>query len=128
MVISVHTPPVETRGEGPTPSSSSKARPGIPERAFALKPREPACVETVEFAEGCPLPATLRTALCAIRDDIRALRRRVAARGYIESIQGHTALVGIAEAEAIKIIRRIDRHIWPEWTRIEAMSGRPSSG
>ena len=30
-------------------------------------------------------------------------------RGHIETIQGVEALIGIADAEAIKVIRRIDR-------------------
>ncbi|QND55591.1 hypothetical protein [Mesorhizobium huakuii] len=55
------------------------------------------------------MPATLRTTLCEIRDDLHVLRRMVAARGHIETIQGIDALIGIAEAEAIKVIRRIDR-------------------
>ncbi|WP_280113141.1 hypothetical protein [Mesorhizobium japonicum] len=34
------------------------------------------------------MPATLRTTLCEIRDDLHALRRMVADRGHIETIQG----------------------------------------
>jgi len=30
-------------------------------------------------------------------------------RGHIETIRGVEALIGIADAEAIKVIRRIDR-------------------
>jgi hypothetical protein len=55
------------------------------------------------------MPLTLRTTLCEIRDDLHVLRRMVAARGHIETIQGIDALIGVAEAEAIKVIRRIDR-------------------
>ncbi|MBE1708917.1 MULTISPECIES: hypothetical protein [Mesorhizobium] len=57
------------------------------------------------------MPATLRTTLCEIRDDLHALQRMVADRGHIETIQGIDALTGIAEEEAIKVIRRIDRRI-----------------
>ena len=99
---------METRGEGPTPSSSSKARPGIPERAFALKPKEPACVETVELAEGSPMPAALRTALCEIRDDLHVPADGGAGK-HVETIQEIDGLIGIAEAEAIKVVRRIER-------------------
>ncbi|MFB9978694.1 hypothetical protein ACFSQQ_19205 [Mesorhizobium kowhaii] len=55
------------------------------------------------------MPVTLRTTLCEIRDDLHVLRRIVAARGHTETIQGIDALIGVAEAEAIKVIRRIDR-------------------
>ena len=55
------------------------------------------------------MPVTLRTTLCEIRDDLHVLRRMVAARGHIETIQGFDALIGVAEAEAVKVIRRIDR-------------------
>ncbi|MFD1986493.1 hypothetical protein ACFSOZ_29065 [Mesorhizobium newzealandense] len=55
------------------------------------------------------MPVTLRTTLCEIRDDLHVLRRMVASRGHIETIQGIDALIGVAEAEAIKVIRRIDR-------------------
>ena len=55
------------------------------------------------------MPATLRATLCEIRDDLHLLRRMMAARGHIETIQGIDALIGIAEAEAIKGISRIDR-------------------
>jgi hypothetical protein len=55
------------------------------------------------------MPLTLRTTLCEIRDDLHALRRMVAARGQIETIQGIDALIGVAEAETIEAIRRIDR-------------------
>ncbi|MFC3324232.1 hypothetical protein [Mesorhizobium cantuariense] len=44
-----------------------------------------------------------------IRDDLHVLRRMVATRGHIETIQEIDALIGVAEAEAIKAIRRIDR-------------------
>ncbi|BAV46382.1 Uncharacterized protein MLTONO_1479 [Mesorhizobium loti] len=107
-MISVHTPRGNKR-RGSHPFILLQGPLRYPERAFALKPREPACVETVEFAEGCPMPATLRTTPCEIRDDLYILRRMVAARGHIETIQGIDALIGIAEAEAIKVIRRIDR-------------------
>ncbi|MCZ8546930.1 hypothetical protein OOJ09_22310 [Mesorhizobium qingshengii] len=55
------------------------------------------------------MPLTLRTTLCEIRDDLHALRRMVAARGQIETIEGIDALIGVAEAETIEAIRRIDR-------------------
>ncbi|MFA6155364.1 hypothetical protein [Mesorhizobium sp.] len=55
------------------------------------------------------MSVTLRTTLCEIRDDLHGLRRMVAARGHIETIQGIDALIGVAEAEAIRIIARIDR-------------------
>jgi hypothetical protein len=55
------------------------------------------------------MPLTLRTTLCEIRDDLHVLRRMVAARGHIEPIQEIDALIGVAEAEAIRVIRRIDR-------------------
>lgn len=55
------------------------------------------------------MSATLRPTLCEIRDDLHVLRRMVAARGHIETIQGIDALIGIAEAEAIKVVGRIDR-------------------
>jgi hypothetical protein len=51
---------------------------------------------------------TVRTTLCIIRDDLHALRRMVAARGHIETIQAIDALIGVAEAEAVQAIRRID--------------------
>ena len=54
------------------------------------------------------MPLTVRTTLCEIRDDLHALRRTVAARGHIETIQAIDALIGVAEAEAIRAIRRID--------------------
>jgi len=55
------------------------------------------------------MSATLRTTLCEIREDLHVLRRMVAARGQIETTNGIDALIGIAEAEAIKVIGRIDR-------------------
>ena len=55
------------------------------------------------------MPVTLRTTLCEIRDGLRAMRKIVAARHQIEAIQGLDALIGVAEAEAIQAIRRIDR-------------------
>jgi hypothetical protein len=54
------------------------------------------------------MPLTVRTTLCEIRDDLHALRRTVAARGQIETIQAIDALIGVAEGEAIRAIRRID--------------------
>ena len=54
------------------------------------------------------MPFTIRATLCEIRDDLHALRRTVAARGQIEAIQAIDALIGVAEAEAIRAIRRID--------------------
>jgi hypothetical protein len=54
------------------------------------------------------MPPTARTTLCEIRDDLHALRRTVAARGQIETIQAIDALIGVAEGEAIRAIRRID--------------------
>ena len=54
------------------------------------------------------MPLTARTTLCEIRDDLHALRRTVAARGQIETIQAIDALIGVAEGEAIRAIRRID--------------------
>ncbi|UVC18336.1 hypothetical protein [Mesorhizobium onobrychidis] len=55
------------------------------------------------------MPLTVRTTLCDIRDDLHALRRMVAARGHIETIQAIDALIGVAEAEAVQAIRRIDQ-------------------
>jgi hypothetical protein len=55
------------------------------------------------------MPLTIRATLCDIRDDLHALRRTVAARGQIEAIQAIDALIGVAEGEAIRAIRRIDR-------------------
>lgn len=55
------------------------------------------------------MPLTLLTTLCEIRDDLHVLRRMVAACGHIATIQGIDALIGVAEAETIKVIRRIDR-------------------
>jgi hypothetical protein len=55
------------------------------------------------------MPLTVRTTLCDIRDDLHALRRMVAARGHIETIQAIDALIGVAEAEAAQAIRRIDQ-------------------
>ena len=43
------------------------------------------------------MPLTVRTTLCEIRDDLHALRRTVAARGQIETIQAIDALIGVAE-------------------------------
>jgi len=54
------------------------------------------------------MPLTVRATLCEIRDDLHALRRTVAARGQIETIQAIDALIGVAEGEAIRAIRRID--------------------
>ncbi len=54
------------------------------------------------------MPPTVRTTLCNIRDDLHALRRTVAARGHIETIQAIDALIGVAESEAVRAIRRID--------------------
>ena len=54
------------------------------------------------------MPLTVRATLCEIRDDLHALRRTVAARGHIETIQAIDALIGVAEGEAIRAIRRID--------------------
>ena len=54
------------------------------------------------------MPLTVRTTLCEIRDDLHALRRTVAARGQIETSQASDALIGVAEGEAIRAIRRID--------------------
>jgi len=54
------------------------------------------------------MPLTVRTTLCEIRDDLHALRRTEAARGQIETIQAIDALIGVAEGEAIRAIRRID--------------------
>jgi hypothetical protein len=48
---------------------------------------------------------TPRTTLCEIRDDLHVPWRIVAGS---RSIQGIDALIGAAEA--IKVIRRIDRH------------------
>jgi len=56
-----------------------------------------------------PMSPTVRTALCDIRDDLHALRRTVAARVQIETIQAIDALIGVAEAEAVRAIGRIDR-------------------
>ncbi|WP_164547158.1 MULTISPECIES: hypothetical protein [unclassified Mesorhizobium] len=55
------------------------------------------------------MPLTVRTTLCDIRNDLHALRRTVAARGHIEAIQAIDALIGVAEAEAVQAIRRIDQ-------------------
>ena len=55
------------------------------------------------------MPLTVRTTLCDIRDDLHALRRTVAARGHIETIQPIDALIGVAEMEAVQAIRRLDR-------------------
>ncbi|UVK37803.1 hypothetical protein LHFGNBLO_004894 [Mesorhizobium sp. AR10] len=54
------------------------------------------------------MPLTVRTTLCDIREDLHALRKVVAARGHIETIQAIDALIGVAELEAIRAIRRID--------------------
>ena len=108
MVISVHTPRGNKR-RGSHPFILLQGPPRYAGAGFCTK--EPACAEAVEFAEGWPMPATLRTTLCEIRDDLHALRRMVADRGYIETIQGIGALTGIAEEEAIKVLRRIDRRI-----------------
>jgi hypothetical protein len=54
------------------------------------------------------MPLTVRTTLCEIRDDLHALRKTVAARGHIETIQAIDALIGVAETEAILAIRRMD--------------------
>ena len=93
---------METRGEGPTPSSSSKARPGIPERAFALKPWEPAGVETVEFALG-PQRSERHSAKLAM-----IFTSCGGSRPY-RDLHSIDAVIGIAKAEAIKVIRHIDR-------------------
>ena len=54
------------------------------------------------------MPATLRTTLCDIRDDLHPAADGGGSRPY-RTIQGIDALIGIAEAEAIKVISRIDR-------------------
>lgn len=54
------------------------------------------------------MPLTVRATLCEIRDDLHALRKTVAARGQIETIQAIDALIGVAESEAVRAIRRID--------------------
>jgi hypothetical protein len=47
------------------------------------------------------MPLTARTTPCQIPDDLRALRKTVAARGQIETIQAIDALIGLADAEAV---------------------------
>lgn len=89
--------------------SSSKARSGFTVAGFCLMGRGNRLASTPLSYGRLPMPLTLRTTLCEIRDDLHVLRRMVAARGHIETIQGIDALIGVAEAEAIKVIRRIDR-------------------
>jgi len=89
--------------------SSSKARSGFTVAGFCLAVEGTGLASRQLSCGRLPMPLTLRTTLCEIRDDLHVLRRMVAARGHIETIQGIDALIGVAEAEAIKVIRRIDR-------------------
>ena len=53
------------------------------------------------------MPLTVRTTLCEIRDDLHALRRTVAARGQIETIQAIDALIGVASKLTAPRIREL---------------------
>ena len=54
------------------------------------------------------MPLTLRTTLRETRDGLSAMRKVIAARGHVTTMQGIDTLLGIAQDEASKAIADLD--------------------